>query len=104
MPTHANEIRKAGIPNEQLPEVAETATTIGILGFLQGKTETQIGRPIVGLNFYGKCFSVAVSVGDNGFAIGMNMNMTFWKNFKAETKCTNEDLPLWPAAKLEPGV
>lgn len=102
MLTHSKEFQQLDIPNEQLPKVAKAATTIRILGFLQGKIETKIGRPVFDLNFYSKCFSVTVSVGDNGFVIGMNK--TFQKDFKTETKCTNEDFPLQPAAKLEPGV
>ena len=94
MLTHSKEFWQRGIPNEQLPELAEAATTIGLFGFLQGKKKTRVGRPVFGLNFYGKCFSVGVSVGTNGFVIGMNM--TSCKDFKAETKCTDEDLPIWP--------
>lgn len=59
-------------PTTRLPEVAEAATSIGILGFLQGKTEAKIGRPVFALNFYGKCFAVAVSVGDISFVFSMN--------------------------------
>lgn len=98
----ANEFQKSGITNNQLPEIAEAATSIGILGFLKGKTETKIGRPVFALKFYGKCLAVAISVGDNGFVIGMNR--TSLKKFKVKTKYTNEDFPLWPAATLEAGV
>lgn len=34
---HANEFLKFDITNNQLPEVAEAATSIEILGFLQGR-------------------------------------------------------------------
>ena len=64
---HANEVRKFDIINNQLPEVAEAATKIGILGFLQGKRGNETDRPVFALNFYGKPLAVAVSVGNNGF-------------------------------------
>lgn len=72
MLTLANEFQKFGITNNRLPEIAEAATSIGILGFLKGKKETKIGRPVFVLKFYGKCLAVAISVGDNGFVIDMN--------------------------------
>ena len=72
MLNHANEFREFDITNDQLPEVAEAATKIGILGFLQGKRGNETDRPVFGLNFYGNPLAVAISVGNNGFVIGMN--------------------------------
>lgn len=97
---HANEFQKFNITNDQLPEVAEAATKIGILGFLQGKRGNETDRPVFALNFYDKPLAVAVSVGNNGFVIGMNGSSL--DKFKVKTKYTDEDLPPWPAATLEP--
>lgn len=87
---HAHEFRKFDITNDQLPEVAEAATKIWILGFLQGKKGNELDRPIFALNFYGKPLAVAVSVGSNGFVIGMNGSSL--DKFKVKTKHTDEDL------------
>lgn len=97
---HANEFQKFNITNDQLPKVAEAATKIGILGFLQGKRGNETDRPVFALNFYDKPLAVAVSVGNNGFVIGMNGSSL--DKFKVKTKYTDEDLPPWPAATLEP--
>ena len=97
---HANEFQKIVITTDQLPEVAEAATKIGIFGFLQSKRGSETDRPVFALNFYGKPLAVAVSVGDNGFVIGMNASSL--DTFKVKTKYTDEDLSPWPAATMEP--
>lgn len=90
---HASEFEQIGITKDQLSEVAEAATTIGIPGGVLGLP----GRPIFGLIFYGKPLAVAVSVGSNGFVVGMNRSS--WEKFKEETKFTEDEiaeLAKWP--------
>lgn len=96
---HAHELEKIGITKDQLSEVAQAATTIGIPGGQQGKKGKRLGRPIFGLIFYGKPLAVAVTVGSNGFVVGMNRRS--WEKVKEETKLTDahiEDLATWPTA------
>lgn len=60
----------------------------------QGKTEILIGRPIFRLIFYGKPVAFAISVGTNGFVIGMNRSSR-----KTTTKMANltyEEFAKWP--------
>lgn len=52
----------------------------------QGKTEILIGRPIFRLIFYGKPVAVPISVGTNGFVIGMNRSSR--KTFKKMANLT----------------
>lgn len=99
---HADEFEQIGITKDQLSEIAEAATTIGIPGGQQGNKAKRLGRPIFGLFFYGKALAVAVSVGSNGFVVGMNRSS--WERFKTETKLTDaniEVLASWPTASLD---
>lgn len=94
MLNHASEFEQIGITKHQLSEVAEAVTTVGIRGGKQGKKP---GRPIFGLYFYGKPLAVAISVGSNGFVVGMNRSS--WEKFKEETKLTEDEiaeLATWP--------
>ena len=97
MLNHADEFEQIGITKDQLSEVAEAATTVGIPGGQQGKKGKRLGRPIFGLFFYGEPLAVAVSVGSNGFVVGMNRSS--WEKFKEETKLTDTiigELATWP--------
>lgn len=99
---HADEFEQIGITKDQLSEIAEAATTVGIPGGQQGNKGKRLGRPIFGLFFYGKPLAVAVSVGSNGFVVGMNRSS--WERFKIETKLTDaniEELASWPTAGLD---
>lgn len=94
---HEEEFAALGISKEKLVEVAEAATTVGIRGGEQGRKGKKLGRPIFGLFFYGKPLSVAISVGSNGFVVGMNSSS--WDRFKKETKLDEkaiETLASWP--------
>ena len=55
---------------QQLTELAEASTSIGLPMGVQGKK----GRscPIYGLFFYNEPLAVAVQVGSNGFVVSMN--------------------------------
>lgn len=79
---HAKEFEELGIPTTQLAEVAEATTTVGIPGDAQSKWGA--GRPILGIFFHEKPLAVAVSVGSNGFVVGMNRSS--WEKFKKESK------------------
>lgn len=97
MLNHAEEFQQIGITKDQLSEVAEAATTVGIPGGQQGSKGKRPGRPIFGLFFYGKPLAVAVSVGSNGFVVGMNRSS--WEKFQEETKLTAaniNELATWP--------
>lgn len=94
---HAHEFEQIGITKDQLAEIAEAATTIGIPGGVQGQKKKRIGRPIFGLFFYGKPLAVAVSVGSNGFVVGMNR--ASWVEFQKKTGLTDDrinELASWP--------
>ena len=94
---HRLEFEQIGITKDQLSEVAEAATSVGIPGGQQGKKGTRLGRPIFGLFFYGKPLAVAVSVGSNGFVVGMNR--ASWEKFQEKTGLTDEqinELASWP--------
>lgn len=86
---HANKFRKFDITNNQLPEVAEAVTKIGILGFLQGKRENKIDQPVFTQNFYDNPLAIAITVGNNGFVIRMNMSSL--DKIKVKIKYTNKD-------------
>ncbi|VUC31287.1 unnamed protein product [Clonostachys rosea] len=66
---HKEEFANKGIPEEKLDELAEAATQVGYPAGYQGKG---LGRPIVLLYFYNDPVAVAISVGANGFVVGMN--------------------------------
>ncbi|KAL2361690.1 hypothetical protein RJZ56_005438 [Blastomyces dermatitidis] len=98
MLNHAAEFEELGITKDRLAELAEAATTVGYLGGMQG--HRQPGRPIFALSFYGKLVAVAISVGSNGFVIGMNRSSL--------DRCLEEnnirrdelaDLASWPEVK-----
>lgn len=97
MLNHASEFEQIGITKDQLSEVAEAATTVGIHGGQQSKRGKKLGRPIFGLFFYGKPLAVAISVGSNGFVVGMNRSS--WERFEKETQLTEAviaELAKWP--------
>ncbi|KAL2359231.1 hypothetical protein RJZ56_007922 [Blastomyces dermatitidis] len=97
MLAHANEFRQLGISEEQLGEVAEAATTVGYPGGQQGGSKKGPGRPIFALAFYGKLVAVAISVGSNGFVVGMNRSSL--EQFLERTgvnRAELEDLASWP--------
>lgn len=70
---HSEEFDYRGIPEDKIAELVEAATTLGTLAGRQGKEDRRPPpRPILVLYFYGKPFAVAISVGSNGFVVGMN--------------------------------
>jgi hypothetical protein len=71
MLNHRAEFEKLGVPASKLMEVAEAATTRGYYGGIQPCCKAP-GRPIFGLFFHGKPLAVAISIGTNGFIVGMN--------------------------------
>lgn len=88
---HAHEFEQIGITRDQLAEVAEAATTVGIAGGAQGRKQKRLGRPIFGLFFYSKPLAVAVIV--------VGMNRSSWVEFKRRTGLTANiirELASWP--------
>lgn len=70
---HADEFKKLGINETELEEVAKAATTIGdLVGAQGGKRRVGPGRPIFLLIFKDTPLAVAISIGSNGFLVGMN--------------------------------
>jgi hypothetical protein len=67
---HRKESEELGVQPSQLPELAEAATTIGTYAGIQ-KDE---GRVILGLASYGMQMALAITVGSNGFVVGMNLD------------------------------
>jgi hypothetical protein len=65
---HSKEFEK--YQPEQLTELAEASTSIGLPMGIQGKKGRS--RPIYGLFFYNEPLAVAVQVGSNGFVVSMN--------------------------------
>ena len=65
---HRKEFEELGVQPSQLPELAEVATTIGTYAGFQRDE----GRVILGLVFYGTSMALAITVGSNGFVVGMN--------------------------------
>jgi hypothetical protein len=68
MLTHRKEFEQLGIPPYQLLELAEASTAVGMYAGMQRSD----GRVVVGLAFHGMLVAVAISVGTNGFFVGMN--------------------------------
>ena len=66
------EFEQLGITSDELVEVAEAATSVGYPGGEQGRTRSRPGRPFFCLCFHGILFTVAISVGTNGFVVGMD--------------------------------
>jgi hypothetical protein len=102
---HAREFEQLGIRHDKLAELAEAATTIGHPGGEQKGGEGP-GRPIFVLSFYGKPLAVAITVGSNGFVVGMNRSSL--EAFKERTGFSDEDvkrLASWPRhTKEDTGV
>ena len=73
MLNHAHEFRMLGINETELGEVAKAATTIGdVVGSQGGKTRVGPGRPVLLLIYKDTPLAVAISIGSNGFLVGMN--------------------------------
>ena len=71
---HKEDFDNVGIPENRLLELAEATTTVGkASGKFQGKQRAKLPpRPILLLYFYEHPVAVAISVGNNGFVVGMN--------------------------------
>ncbi|KAA8910104.1 hypothetical protein FN846DRAFT_775552 [Sphaerosporella brunnea] len=94
---HAPDFEKEGVVGgDKLMELAEAATKVGRQGEKgQGKGG---GRPIFGLSFHGQPLAVAISVGSNGYVVGMNPSSL--EKFLAQNKLDEEALKefhSWPA-------
>ncbi len=79
-------------------KTAEAATTVGYPGGEQKGGMNTPGRPIFGPSFYGQPLAVAISVGSNGFVVGMNRSSL--ETFKQKTGLRDEDiagLASWPS-------
>ncbi len=81
-------------------EVCEAATQIGLHMGNQGK---RAGRPIFGMFFRGQPLAVAVTVGKNGFVVGMNRQS--YESMKQSSRMSRgmfedvvQDLASWPRA------
>lgn len=70
---HADEFRQLGISQNELVEVAKAATQVGdVVGSQRGKSRTGPGRPIFLMIYKDIPVAVAISIGSNGFLVGMN--------------------------------
>jgi hypothetical protein len=109
MLTHAYEFEKMGISQNKLPELAEAGTKVGIIKekkkeekeekeeeekLNNGKKER---RPVIGLVFYGKPVAIEVTIGSNGFIVGMNpKSMKYFRKVANMGGETSFQLPEWP--------
>lgn len=84
---HKEDFEILGVPEDKLIEVAEAATSVGYPDGFQGPDP---GRPILGLFFHGRPLAVAISVGSNGFVVGMNPSN--FNNFINKTAISLNDL------------
>ena len=85
---HAEEFEDAGIDKEQLKELAEAATKVGKDHGPQNKKRP--GRVILSLWFRGQPIAVAISVGTNGYVVGMNRQSL--KECRKRADLSKEDL------------
>ena len=66
---HESDFNNKGISTEDIADFVLTAVSKGkIIGY-QGKGT---GRPIYQVEYYGKTYKVAVTVGSNGYIVGAN--------------------------------
>lgn len=72
--SHKEDFESIGVPQDKLIELAQATTTVGApSGHFQGKPRKNLPqRPILLLYFHGNPVAVAISVGSNGFVVGMN--------------------------------
>jgi len=66
---HGKELLGKGITEAEIPQVLQIATTRGKIVGQQGKKK---GRPIFETNHDGKEVYLAITIGSNGFVVGMN--------------------------------
>ena len=70
---HAEEFEQLGIQETELEEVARSATTMGdFAGSQGGNSRGRTGRPVLLLVYKDTPLAVAISIGSNGFIVGMN--------------------------------
>lgn len=69
MDAHENDFNRKGISSSDIPDFVLSAASKGdIIGY-QGKGK---GRPIYQINYSGKDYKVAITVGSNGYIVGAN--------------------------------
>lgn len=66
---HESHFNKIGIQSADITDFILTAVSKGEIIAYQGKG---LGRPIYKVNYGGKYYTVAVTVGDNGYIVGAN--------------------------------
>ncbi|MEB3148790.1 MAG: hypothetical protein VKL60_07165 [Sphaerospermopsis sp.] len=67
---YSSEFADQGIEADQIPDVIIKAVIEGKITSYQGRKKTP--RPIYEVNFNGKTYYIAVTVGDNGYIVGAN--------------------------------
>lgn len=85
---HIKEFEDVGIDKEQLKELAEAATIVGKDHGRQSKKRS--GRVILSLWFLGRPIAVVISVGSNGYVVGMNRGSL--KECRKRAGLTEEEL------------
>ncbi|KAF2685949.1 hypothetical protein K458DRAFT_266741, partial [Lentithecium fluviatile CBS 122367] len=94
---HESEFSRDGIGGIELIEVAEAATKVGTrVSFQAGTTRKKAGaasgRPIFLLIYKEIPLAVAISIGSNGFVVGMNRQS--WEKNLGEIPLAS--IPQWP--------
>jgi hypothetical protein len=96
---HKEDFANQGVPETKLLELAEAATKVGYPAGFQGKGKK--GRPILLLYFYDKPLGVAITVGNNGFVVGMNpRNFQEMLTQSGVTEDKIKEVSSWPQIKL----
>ena len=70
---HGSQFNEAGIPPHDYAELVQAATTVGLFTNFQGRRgDRGTGRAVYLLYFHGRGVAVAITIGTNGFVVGMN--------------------------------
>ena len=69
MDAHESNFNAKGIASDDVSDFVLTAVSSGRIVGYQGKGT---GRPIYEVDYHGKTYQVAVTIGDNGYIVGAN--------------------------------
>lgn len=97
---HAPEFERLGIHKEELVEVAEAVTSLGTFVGMQNqgkpRGKNREDRPVLLLLYKDIPLAVAISVGSNGFVVGMNHQS--FANYMAKGPTHINDVARWKSA------
>lgn len=93
---HGSEEELGMYDEQEILELVQAGTSVGQHWGYQGDGT---GRPIYGLFFYGRPLAVAISVGSNGYVVGMNRQS--YELLKQQNNISDRKLSFlasWPVA------